>query len=216
MLGAAGKVEVGHISAVHAFLDREVEHGLLLAVVDARNARLVRLLVVELQVLDDADGDVLERRLHIAEHELLAVEQNLLHLLAVDGDFAVLVDIGTGNAFDELLDGRTFRGAVGLGIVDDGILAYDDLRGTASDDGLLEQDALRLHQQVAEVLVLVAPQRYLALNGLVPQRRDAQTVGARSRCQHVEVAAFVGHRSSYEGTVGSGEQLDGSLYHRLL
>ena len=87
--------------------------------------------------------------------------------------------------------------------------------GTACDDSFLEQDALRLHKEVAEVLVLVAPQRYLALNGLVSQPRDAQTVGARSGCQDVEVAAFVGHGSSDEGAVGSGEQLDGGLYHRL-
>ena len=66
MVGAAGKVEVGHISAVHTFLDREVEHSLFVSIVDAGNARLVRLLVVELQVLDDADGDVFECTLHIA------------------------------------------------------------------------------------------------------------------------------------------------------
>ena len=137
MFRTASNVEVRHISAVHAFLYREVEHGLLLAVIDASYARLVRLLVVELQVLDDADGDVLERRLDITEHELLAVEQNLLHLLAVDGDFTILVDFGTGNALDEFLDGRTLRRTERFWVVDNGILSDDDLCGTACDDCLL-------------------------------------------------------------------------------
>ena len=41
VLGTSGQVDVGHIATVHALLDAEVEHGLLLAVFDAGDARLV-------------------------------------------------------------------------------------------------------------------------------------------------------------------------------
>ena len=41
VLGTCGQVEVGHIATVHAFLDAEVEHGLLLTVFDAGDARLI-------------------------------------------------------------------------------------------------------------------------------------------------------------------------------
>ena len=58
VLRSSGKVEVGHVASVHAFLDAEIEHGLLLAVLDAGDACLVTLLVIEFQVLDNAYGNV--------------------------------------------------------------------------------------------------------------------------------------------------------------
>ena len=56
VLCTASQVEVGHITAVHTFLDGEVEHGLLVAVLDTGDACLVALLVVELHALYNADG----------------------------------------------------------------------------------------------------------------------------------------------------------------
>ena len=201
LLRAAGKVEIGHISSVHAFLDAEVEHGLLLSVFDAGDACLVALLVVELQVLDDAHGDVLQGSLHVAEHELLAVEQYLLHLLAVDGDVAILVYFCTGNTLDEFLDGRALRRAEGLGVIHDGVLSHDDLCGPSGDDGLFQHGGFRLQEQAAQVLTLVASQRHLALQRLVAHGRDAEAERAGAWGLHVEVSLLVAHRSSGEGTV---------------
>ena len=55
MLGTAGQVEVSHVSAIHTLLDGEVEHGLLLPILNTRDTSLVALLVVELHILDDGD-----------------------------------------------------------------------------------------------------------------------------------------------------------------
>ena len=134
MVIAQAQVEIGHIAVVHAFLDGEVEHGLLVAVVDACDARLVALLVIELQALDDGDRDVLQGSLHVAEHELLAVEQDFLHLFSVDGDVAVFIDLGTRNALDEFLDGRPFRRAVGFWVEDDGVLLHHNLCSASFSD----------------------------------------------------------------------------------
>ena len=142
VLRSSGKVEVSHVATVHALLDTEIEHGLFLTVLDASDACLVTLLVIEFQVLDNAYGNVLQGCLHIAEHELLTVEQDLLHLLAVDGDITILVDLCTGDALDELLYGRTLRCTESLGVVHDGVFADDNLCGTSCDDGLLQHRGL--------------------------------------------------------------------------
>ena len=215
VLRATGQVEVGHVAPVHAPLDGEVEHGLLVAVLDASDAGLVTLLLVELHVLDDAHGQVLQRRLDVAEHELLAVEQNLRHRLAVESNIAVVVDIGTRHALDELLNGRALGRADGLGIIDERVLAHHHLGGTARDHRLLQHHALGLHQQVAQFLVLVAAQRHLAHQRLEAHRRNLQAEGAARRSFNREVSPLVGHRTAHERAVVGPEQLDGGMGHRL-
>ena len=51
MVRSACQVEVGHITTVHAFLDSEVEHGLFIAILNASDACLVALLIIELHTL---------------------------------------------------------------------------------------------------------------------------------------------------------------------
>ena len=215
MLRTSGYVEVGHVAPVHALLDGEVEHRLLVAVLNAGDTCLVALLVVELHGLDNADGYVLERRLHVAEHELLAVQQNLLHHLAIDRDVAVVVDLGTRYALDKLLNRRALRRAVSIGVIDQRVLLHDDLCGTARYHRLAQHDCVRRHNHFAQLLVLVAPQRHLALDGLETYRRNLQPVDAVSRSHDREVSPNVGHRSAHEGRVTLSEQLYRRLHKRL-
>ena len=156
MLCAASQVKVGHVTAIHTFLNGEVEYGLLVAVLNAGNACLVALLVVELHVLYNADGQVFQRRFNVAEHEFFAVKQNFFNLLAVDGNVSVLIDLGSWHAFDKFLDGRAFWCAVGVWVIDQRVLLDDNLCCTSCDNGFLEQHGIGRHQQVAQVLTLVA------------------------------------------------------------
>ena len=117
MLRTSGNVEIGHVATVHTFFDGKVQHRLLLAIIDTGDTCLVALLFIELQVLNDAEGNVLQCRLHVAQHKLLAVKQNLLYRPTIDGDIAILVDLGTWNALDEFLNGRPLGGAVGVRII---------------------------------------------------------------------------------------------------
>ena len=216
MLGAATQVEVGHVAAVHTFLNREVEHGFLLAILDTSDTRLIALLIVELHVLDDAHGDILECRLDIAQHKLLTIQQNLLNLLTVDGDVAILIYLGTRNTLDELLDRRALGSTVGLRVIQDGILFNDDLCGTTGDNSLLQHDTLGFHEQVAQILISVTTQRYLAFDGLVAYRRDFNAIGATGWGGKIKITSLVTNGAAYKSAVGGGKQLDGSLYHRFL
>ena len=124
MLRAGCEIDVGHDTLVHATLDAEVEHGLLLTVLNAADAREVALLVVGLDAVDDVRRQVLEGRLRVARHELLAIDENLLHLLAVDLDGTVVADLCPRQALDELLYHRALgRGTLqhdGIGLERDG------------------------------------------------------------------------------------------------
>ena len=163
MLGTACKIEIGHITAVHTFLDGKVEHRLLVAVLDTRYTGLVTLLVVELHILNDGDRQVLQRRFRVAKHKFLSVDEDLLHLFAIDGDITILIDLSARHTFDEFLDGGALRRAESIGIEDECILLDDDLCSTARDDSLLEHNALRRHEQCAEFLVLVTTQGHVTL-----------------------------------------------------
>ena len=145
MVGAARQVDVGHISAIHALLDGEVEHSLLVAVLDACNTGLVALLVIELHILNDAHRQILQSRLHIAQHELLAVEQNLFNLLAVDGDVAVFVDFCSRHSLDEFFDGRTFRCSIGVGVINQRVFPDNNLCRPTRHHGFLQHDSLWRH-----------------------------------------------------------------------
>ena len=215
VLRTACEVEIGHIATVHTFLDGEVEHRLLVAVLDTRDAGLVALLIIELHILDNRDGQILQRRLCVAEHKLLTIDKDFLHLLAINGDITVFIDLRTRHTLDQFLDGGALRCAVGVGVEDEGVFLDDHLCSATRDNGLLEQDALRRHQQHAEFLVLAATQGDIALYGLETHRRDLQTEGAVVRGLNREVSTVVADGSAYEDTVGHGKQLNGGLRHRL-
>ena len=215
MIGATGDVEVSHEATVHAFLDCEVDDGLLLAVLNTSDASLVRLLVVELHVLDDVNRNVFQSRLHIAKHELLAVKQNFLHHLAIDGDVAVFVNFGSRNTLDKLFDGRALRRTIRIGIIYQCIFLHDDLCRTSRNHHLLQHISLGSHQQVAQFLTAVVAQRHLALYRLVTHRRHLQPVDAVRRSLDGEVTLHVGDRTPHEGRIPLAEQLHRGLHHRL-
>ena len=155
MLRTCSQIEVRHIATVHTLLDGEVDNRLLLTILNTRDTRLVALLVVELHVLDNVDGDVLQGCFYVAKHKLLAIKQNLLHRFAIDGDITVLIDLGTGDALDEFLDRRTLGRTVGIWIIDQRILFDNDLCGTTCHNSFFQQDGLRRHEQHTHILTLV-------------------------------------------------------------
>ena len=91
VLRACTQVHVAKPAVLHALLHRQVQHRLLLAIVDTRHARAVALPFVGLQLVDHVRGDVLHRHLLVVQEKLLAVHQNLRDLLAVDLDGAVFI-----------------------------------------------------------------------------------------------------------------------------
>ena len=112
VLGACGEVDVAKYTLIHAFLHRQVEHGLLLTVVNAGDTGQVTLLVVGLQLIHHIHGEVLQAGLHVAAEELLAIHHQLLHLLTIDLHVTIFIHLGTGEFLDQLLQHSALGGAV--------------------------------------------------------------------------------------------------------
>ena len=156
VLGTLCQVGIEHQTLVHALLDAEVEYGLFLTVINTADASQIALLVVSPHAFYNRCRQVLHGRLRIARHELLAIDHNLLDLLAVDGNLAVIVHLGTRQTLDQFLYHRALRRTIGRGIVDKGVGLQRHLGRLTSHSGALEHDGIGLHGDGAQRHILVA------------------------------------------------------------
>ena len=143
-LGTCCQVGVRHDSFVHASLDAEVEHRLLLAVLNTRDTSHIALLVVGLDAVNNVRRQVLHGGLRVTRHKLLAVHQDLFHFLTVDGNLAVVAHLGTGQTPYQLLDHGTLGRTIRRGIIDKGVGLQRHLGSLTGNGGPLQHDGIGL------------------------------------------------------------------------
>ena len=149
------QVDVGNQTLVHTLLHTEVEHGLLLAIIDAGYLREITLLIIRLDLVDDAGRQVFQGSLGIARHKLLAIHENLLHFLTINLDGTIVAYLSTRQTLDEFLYHRTFRCTVGCRIIDEGILLQVHLLRHGSNHGTLQHDGICTENHIAHCQILV-------------------------------------------------------------
>ena len=197
MLRACGEIDVGHDTLVHATLDAEVEHGLLLTVLNAADAREVALLVVGLDTVDDVRRQVLEGRLRVARHELLTIDEDLLDLLAIDLDGTVVADLSARQTLDELLDNRALGRAERARVIYKGIGLERHLRGMSRHRGAFQHDGIGLEGDGAGMEILAFADGELLDIGLETYIGDLQGVssvaGSLDREAAIGIRQCVGH-----------------------
>ena len=130
LLGRNVVTATGHYVAEdavhHALLDAQVNHGLILTVVDAGEGGLLALLLNHLHLLDEFGGDVLGGQLRVVQEEGLAVDGNLGDGFTVGGDGAVLVHFHTGELLKEVFQHIVVADLEGRGVVFHRIFLDDD------------------------------------------------------------------------------------------
>ena len=193
VLGTCGEVGIDHHTLVHAGLDAEVEHGLFLAVLNTRDAGEVALLVVGLDAVDDVRGQVLHGGLCVARHELLTIDEDLLHLLTVDLDGTVVADLCSRQTAYEFLDDGAFGRAEGVGIIDEGVGLEGYLRGVGRHRGTLQHDGIGLDLNGAGMVVLTVLDV------------DFLRIGLETYIRHLKGVTAVAGGLDREGTVGVGD-----------
>ena len=146
VMRAIAAICIDIISEVHAFLHPYINDRFFLAVVNTCDLRHIRLLVVMLQLVDNGCRQVLQSRLHIVGKELLAVKQNLLHLLAVDSHLTIL-NLCTGQTLNEFFQYRPFRQPIGICIVYQRVLYLLHLWQVARHRHAVKQEIILLHLQ---------------------------------------------------------------------
>ena len=215
VLGAYAYVGIGEETLVHALLQSKVEHCLLVSVVDAGHPCQVALLVVGLYFLNDGCRKVLHGGLGVTRHKLLAVDKDFLHLLAVDGNLSVVVDLRSRQPLHQFLYGGAFGRAVCRTIIYKGVFLHRNLQCLCRYLCFLEHDGIGSHLDSphGEVVVLL---HHEFLDGRdIAYAGDFQQVGPTLGSGYGELALLVGNSAGNERTVG-GKQLHCGLYHWLL
>ena len=117
VVGAIARLQVRRAAdAVFPLQDDVHRVFLLVLVVDAEVFVLLRLLLIDLDVLHREVRQVLEHNLVLALEEVGTVERQIVYLLAVDKDLAIVLQFHTGQLFDESVEHRAFGHVEGVGI----------------------------------------------------------------------------------------------------
>ena len=200
---------VGHETSVHTWLDTKVEHGLLLTIVDTADTSQVTLLVVSLDTVNDVRRQILHGSLRIARHELLTINENLLHLLTIDLDTSVIVDLSTRQALHQFLNHRSLRSTESSGIIHKGVSLQRDLGSMASDRSTLQHDGIGLQRDRAKLDILVGlhidalsvslEAHTCHLNDISTCFRSLYTKTTIKFCQHTCCQSTVGLQQFYRG-----------------
>ena len=213
LVGAIAGIDGAKPAVVHALLDGEVDDGLVLAIIHARESCQVALAVDDLQLVNHLGRDVLAGYRGVVAEELLAVDENLFHLLAVGGDLAVTADLDAGQTLQEVLDHSVGLRLIGVGIELNGVLLDGDGALDAHDDRLLEHDAVEIHLDGTHVDVAAILAHGDVLDDVVVAHIGAaQQVLAGLDTLDVEHAVHVGRRALDKGAVLIGLK---QLYSRL-
>ena len=112
MTGSCRQVGIHHISFIHTPLDTEVQHGLLLTIVDTTDTGKVTLLVISPHPLNDRRRQVFHCRLRVTRHELLTVNQDFLHFLTIDGHLTSVIHLCARQFTHQFLYDRSFWGTI--------------------------------------------------------------------------------------------------------
>ena len=110
-------IGIHHHTFVHTGLDTEVEHRLLLTIVDTADARQIALLIIGFDTIDNVCGQILDGSLRVASHEFLTVDEDFLDFLTVDLDRAIVADLCTRQTLDEFLYHRTLWRTEGICVI---------------------------------------------------------------------------------------------------
>ena len=202
VIGAVARIDRAEPTVVHAFLHGKVDDRFVITVVYARETGKVALAVDDLQFVDHLGGDILAGYRGVVTEELLAVDENLFHFLAVGGDLAVTAHLDARQTLEQVLDHGIGLGLIGVGIEFDGILLDNDGTLHAHDHRLLEHDGVGVHLHHADVHVpAVCADSDVLDDVIITHIREAQQVFASLDTLDVEYTVIVGRRSLDHGAV---------------
>ena len=200
---------------LHAGLHREVDHGLRVAVIEARKHGQIALLLVGLHLVDDLGRQVFGGRLGVVREELLAVDQYLFDLLSVHRHRALSAHLHARHLLQQILKHRPFGHLVRAGAILHRVVFDLHLHGAGRHDGFSQQHPVLGHRQPTHVHGRLAA-RYVEplVERVEPDVRHVQQVVALPDAHQVEVPLAVRdgalhHRAVLDVQQPHGRHLDG-------
>ena len=114
-------LHVAHVAGGVLLFQVHVHHVVLLLHVLPQGFAALGGFFVHLELLDGIVGQVVEHDFVVAFVEVLAVEEEVVHLSAVDVDFAVFLELSAGQLADKSVEHGAFGQVEGVGVVHDGV-----------------------------------------------------------------------------------------------
>ena len=139
----------------HTWLHREVDHSLLLSVIDAGEHSLVGLLLHHLHLLDELGRNILRSKLRIVEEEGLSIDSDLLDGLTVCCDGTVRLHLHTWEFLEEFLEHIVVRSLERRCVIFDCILLHDDRVTDCRHACRIENLYILSHLHVTEIHILI-------------------------------------------------------------
>ena len=127
VMHAIAHVGIGLQAATGTALRHKLQHKVVVTVVDTRHPAQVALLIVGLHLVHHVRRQVLHHRVVIARHKVATVHLEAFHVLAVDADLAVLVNLCARQGFHQRLNHRTLGHLVGVGVIHHRVVLDDHL-----------------------------------------------------------------------------------------
>ena len=201
--GKVGPDSAEHVAeqaAHHSGLHGEVDHRLLLTVVDSRELGLLRLLLDDLELVDHLGGDVLGCELGVVEEEGLAVDGDLGDGLAVGGYGAVFGHLHSGELLEQVLEHVVVGGAERGRVIFYGVFLDYHRIAERRDGGCVDLFGVGAELYLPQVDVGILD-LYLSGVGLVAQEFGLEGVGAAPDGTDGDVALVVAERVLRRGVL---------------
>ena len=134
-VGTVPAFNITHQTAIIFALQLHIHHVVFLLDIMANEFTLFGTLVKDFQFLHGVVGQVVEHYLVLSLEEVLTVQREIVHLLAVDIDVSVVLEFGTGHLTNQSVEHRTFWQVKGGGIIHQRVTTIGQFYlGTCYDD----------------------------------------------------------------------------------
>ena len=193
------------IARPRLFLEFQVDRPLFLTVGDPRELGHVRFLVVDLHAVHGLGGQVLGRHRGVAPEELPAVDENVLHLLALRGDGSVGLDLDPRKLAQKVLHRRVGAGPESERVVAQRVPPVQERDVVEGDDERVHVHRHHLEVDRADVHVFTGKGEILP-HRTVSEQGDLKDVLAGSEVSEGEDAVAAGRRETGEDRVGLRER----------
>ena len=138
VVGANASLGVDECATIVFAFQFHVHHVVFFAHFLALPATILRRLVVDLHILHRIVGQVVEHYFVVAFEEVLSIERQVVHLLPVHVDVAIVFQFCTGHLTHQSVEHRAFGQVEGGGVVDHGVTPIGNFYLRSRDDHTLE------------------------------------------------------------------------------
>ena len=148
------EIGVGLQTSSGTSLGGEFQHEIIFSIINACQSREVTLLVIRFHLFDDIRRQVLHHGTVVARHEVTTIQLESLHILTIDGDASILVNLSARQRFHQCLNDRTLRQCERIGIINQSVILDHHLGDICCNNRFVKLLDVREHGDGAQRHVL--------------------------------------------------------------